>query len=566
MKAAGVGAGFMIASGYSPFSYAQNEKIHVGCIGTGGQGTFHLRDGIAGAESIEVVAIADVFLPHQKGGVMYGQCSNGGVKIPAGVHPNDLPVEDKIKIRDARRPNGYYNYKEMLEKETLDAVVIATPLTAHYQPTMDCLDLGKYVFCEKTLVKTIEDGRNIITKCHETGKFVQVGHQRRYNPKYLLAMDMAREKGLLGRITHLTAQWHRNTYWRRAWQQEYPNYALNEEEMKYIPDLEKHLNWRMYQELSGGLYTELATHQTDIANWFMHAVPKRVNAFGGIDYWRDGRDVDDNIMLSFEYEFKPGDPGFMTVDRRSELQKMAMLNRPYTVRFAYSSILMNMKRGSSELIQGDWGSVELTEQDCFFFPEPNPRAEAAARLAAAQAAQEGGDAAADENKPNTIQSGGSLQVDTKALKEGVGLLVDRELKTPDVYQFEAFAHHIKNGGVPRSNQMVGFTTAITALAAIQSRTEGRIVEIDPEWYAFNFETPSFYDWAWEDEKYPKLPGAETPPQGELPAEVGAQPDGAAPVDPAAPAAPAAPAEPVAPAAPAAPAEPAPAAPVAPEQV
>jgi predicted dehydrogenase len=364
----------------------------------------------------------------------------------------------------------------------------------------------------------------------------------------------------------LTAQWHRNTYWRRAWQQEYPNYALNEEEMKYIPDLEKHLNWRMYQELSGGLYTELATHQTDIANWFMHAVPKRVNAFGGIDYWRDGRDVDDNIMLSFEYEFKPGDPGFMTVDRRSELQKMAMLNRPYTVRFAYSSILMNMKRGSSELIQGDWGSVELTEQDCFFFPEPNPRAEAAARLAAAQAAQEGGDAAADENKPNTIQSGGSLQVDTKALKEGVGLLVDRELKTPDVYQFEAFAHHIKNGGVPRSNQMVGFTTAITALAAIQSRTEGRIVEIDPEWYAFNFETPSFYDWAWEDEKYPKLPGAETPPQGELPAEVGAQPDGAAPVDPAAPAAPAAPAEPVAPAAPAAPAEPAPAAPVAPEQV
>ena len=66
-----------------------------------------------------------------------------------------------------------------------------------------------------------------------------------------------------------------------------------------------------------------------------------------------------------------------------------------------------------------------------------------------------------------------------------------------MYQFKAFAHHIKNGGVPRNNQMVGFTTSLTSIAAIQSREEGRTVEIDPAWYTFDFEVPSFYDYEFE---------------------------------------------------------------------
>ena len=59
MKAAGATAGFMIAAGYSPFSYAQNEKVRVGCIGTGGQGTFHIRDGLTGATEIEIASASE---------------------------------------------------------------------------------------------------------------------------------------------------------------------------------------------------------------------------------------------------------------------------------------------------------------------------------------------------------------------------------------------------------------------------------------------------------------------------------------------------------------------------
>jgi len=223
-----------------------------------------------------------------------------------------------------------------------------------------------------------------------------------------------------------------------------------------------------------------------VANWFMRAIPKRVHTFAGLDYWRDGRTTDDNILLSFEYEQSPGDPGFIPIDQRSQFQKLNQINRGYKVRFVYSSILANAKRGASELIQGDKGTIELTEQKCYLFGEDYVTQSAAAISA--------------EDQAKNTASGGTRQVSNEALKEGVELLGDVTLQTPDVYQFRAFANCIKNGTVPRSNQMVGYTTAITAISAVQSKKEGKVVEIDPAWIQFDFETPSFYDYdAWDEE-------------------------------------------------------------------
>lgn len=478
MKTAGAAAGFMIAVGYNPLSYAQNEKVRVGCIGTGGQGTFHIRDGLTGTPDIVITAVCDVFLPHQREAVKYAQLSNAGIELTEGKRLTD---EEKQRASQAYKPNAYYDYHEMLDKEELDAVVIATPLHTHFQITMDCLNAGKYVFCEKTLTRTLEQGRELIKRCHELGRWVQVGHQRRYNPKYNLAMSLVYDDGMIGRITHITAQWHRNHYWRRV----LPDYELNEEEKKYIADLEKHLNWRIYSDTSDGLFTELATHQTDVANWFMRAVPARVHTFAGLDYWRDGRTTDDNILIAYEYEQNPGDPGFIPVDQRSKLQKLNQINRAYKVRFVYTSILSNAKRGASELIQGDKGTLELSENSCYLFGED-------------YVVQSDEKQTAEELAANT-SSGGTRQVSTEELKAGKELLADVPLKTPDTYQFMAFAHCIRNGCVPRNNQMVGFTTTITAIAAVQSRNEGKVVEIDPSWYTFDFETPSFYDYGPWDE-------------------------------------------------------------------
>ena len=84
MKTAGIATGVAIAAGRAPFSYAQNEKVRVGCIGTGGQGSYHIRDGLMGAKDIEIVAVCDVYAPHQRLGQQLAQLSNAGIELQPG--------------------------------------------------------------------------------------------------------------------------------------------------------------------------------------------------------------------------------------------------------------------------------------------------------------------------------------------------------------------------------------------------------------------------------------------------------------------------------------------------
>ena len=444
----------------------------MGCIGTGGYGTFHIRDGLTGTPDIVVTAVCDVYEPHQKEAVKYAQLSNSGVYI----RPDKIFTDEKRNlIMAATKPNAYYDYKEMLEKEELDAVVIATPLTTHFPITMDCLNAGKYVFCETTLVDNIADGHALIKKCHDLNRWVQVGHQRRYHPKYNTAVGLTYDNDMLGRITHITAQSHRNHYWRRILD-DYHNYhhELNDIEKIYIPDLEKHLNWRLYKETSGGLFTEYMVHQADVANWFLQKVPSKVYASASLNYWRDGRTVDDTISCIYEYDQKPNDPGFAPIDQRSKFQKLNQINRSYKVNFEYSCILTNAKKGVSELIQGDRGTFELTKhKKCRFFPE---------------------DVVVQHEPEDLLSRTCSSRTLRPANPPSCLLLDDVVFETPDVYQFRAFADCIKNGGVPRNNQMVGFTSAVTVIAAIQSRDEGRPVEIDSALYTFDFPVPCFYEY------------------------------------------------------------------------
>ncbi len=471
VKCAGAAAGFAVAAGVSPFTYAQNSKVVVGCVGVGGQGCFHLKEGLCGNADIHVAAYSDVYAAWQRMAMPRARLSNAKQYIAEG----QKPTADQIAAaRALPEPNVYYDYREMLEKERLDGVIISSPLLTHAPITLAALDAGKYVFCEATLVPTIEEGRAVVTKCHDTGKWVQVGHQRRYNPKYNLAMSLVYDRGAVGRITHVTAQQHRNSQWRRPI---FADYVLNDEEKKYITDLDKHLNWRIRADCSGGLYTELATHQTDIANWFLKAVPSRVYSSGGLDYWKDGRTTDDNIYIMYEYDIRRGDPGFIQIKSPTTLMDDSLANRSYTVRFQYSGILGTYKRDCRELIEGNLGTLDLSEEDCVVYGE---------------------EVAVESEKFSVEELSKKMALGLtryrKTSKQGIRLLADQPgLPAPDAYQFQAFAEGVRTGKPPRNNQMVGFTTAITAIAAIQSRTEGRPVTIDPAWYAFDFEVPSFYD-------------------------------------------------------------------------
>jgi predicted dehydrogenase len=90
----------------------------------------------------------------------------------------------------------------------------------------------------------------------------------------------------LGHIESIECQWNRNADWRRS---------------SPDPKWERMINWRMYREYSGGLTAELCSHQIDFCNWVAGATPEYVSGFGGIDYWKDGRETYDNVHLMMQY-------------------------------------------------------------------------------------------------------------------------------------------------------------------------------------------------------------------------------------------------------------------------
>ena len=481
LKTAGVSAGVMMAAGYSPFSYAANDKIHVAKIGCGGQGLFrHMRDGLRLTEDIDVVTVCDVYEPNLR----------RGQQTAEGMRNGEVPA--------------YYDYRELLENENVDAFVISTSQDAHYQPTMDALDAGKYVFCEKTLTYDqdiaagIQRSRDIVEKCHETGLFCQVGHQRRYNPQYLKAVWLARNERTLGRINYLRAQWHQNP--RDAWRRPVdPGYEFNEYEAQFIDDLERHMNWRHYPERSGGLMTEFTAHQVDIWNWFLGTMPSRVWGSGGTDYWRDGREVVDNVALTYEYELRGTEPGFNEIpERTSELtENFHELARPYTVRGNYSCLLANAHGGIEEYIYGDLGTFELSErgnhlEGCYLLGEPDTQDIGEAQEAEQLDQEEGVDM---EEVADAIAAGETLGLPPDAYRDPMPIRVVEE-RSPSHLQFEAFAKCIKEGGKPYNNEMVGHLTVVAVLKGLESVREETVVEIDPALYEFDFDTPDPYQYAY----------------------------------------------------------------------
>jgi predicted dehydrogenase len=477
IKAAGTAAGLAVATGYSPRTYAANERIQVGMIGTGGQGGKHIEHGIPGAPRLKLAALCDVYRPHR----------DEALKLVDTNYPEDEAAE-VVEYKG--------DYREMLDNESLDAVVISTPLDRHYAMVMECLDRGLYVFCEKTMAYTIEQCRKIVTRCHETGKFCQVGHQRRYNPIYNKALWLARHRPVIGRINHVSAQWHRNEDWRRFVD---PHYQLDATEAQFIPDLEEHVNWRLYFKYSCGLMTELGTHQTDIANWFIGAPPSAVIAYGGNDYWMDNRDVEDNVTVMYTYDVKRTCPSFFPVPVRTDDQDKRRASRPYKVRFSYSSITANAKKGAVETIHGDVGTFELSEaMGGRVFAEWGPIADKRKLAEVMTADEQARRVVTQETQPPAEAFAIGLPILIYPSEESTEV-VTVDQKAIETYQFQAFADDVVNNAMPKANQYVGLLTAITGLAAVQSLREGKQIDIDPAWYNFDFDVPDAY-------RYDYVPG------------------------------------------------------------
>ncbi len=298
------GGAVMLASSpwLSAFSETENTKKEIarlGIIGPGSRGQF-LMSFLKKNAKVEVVALCDIYQPS----------IDGALKL----YPEATVYKD---------------YRKLLEDRRVDAVLIATPLNTHFQIAMDAFDAGKHVFCEKALAMTIADCYQMYQKHRETGKVFFAGQQRLFDPRYIRAMEMV-QQGVFGDIEAIRTFWFRNNDWRRP----VPS-----------PELERHINWRLYNEYSKGLMTELACHQIQIGTWAMQNIPDKVMGHGAITHWKDGREVYDNV--SCIYVFDNG------------------------VKLNFESVISNKFYGLEEQILGNLGTVE-PEKGKYYFENVEP--------------------------------------------------------------------------------------------------------------------------------------------------------------------------------------------------
>ena len=293
------GAGVLLAASpwLSAFSEAvntSNEKCRLGVIGPGSRGRF-LMSFLVQNPKVDIVALCDIYQPS---------------------------IDEALKL--APKAKVYGDYRELLENNNIDAILVATPLSSHCKIVMDAFDAGKHVFCEKTIGFTMEECFRMYNKHRSTGKIFFTGQQRLFDPRYIKAMEMI-HAGTFGEINAIRTFWYRNGDWRR------PVPSAN---------LERQINWRLYKEYSKGLMTELACHQLQIGSWALNKLPEKVMGHGAITYWKDGREVYDNV--SCLYVFDDG------------------------VKMTFDSVISNQFYGLEEQIMGNLGTVEPEKGKYYF--------------------------------------------------------------------------------------------------------------------------------------------------------------------------------------------------------
>ncbi len=236
--------------------------------------------------------------------------------------------------------NTYIDYREMLSGEKdLDAVIIATPDFWHAEHTVACLESGLHVYCEKEMSHTLEGARRMVEAARRTGKLLQIGHQRRSNPRYLHCYEnLIKKAGILGRITAVNGQWNRAVQPDIGWPKRHVIDSATLKKYGY-ESMHQFRNWRWYKGLGGGPIVDLGSHQIDIFNWFLDARPKSVLASGGTDYYsKDTHEWYDTVLAIYEYETEQG-----------------------TVRANYQTLTTNSSEGYFENFLGDQGTLHISE-------------------------------------------------------------------------------------------------------------------------------------------------------------------------------------------------------------
>lgn len=281
IKASAIGAGVMIlpsyVAGQSKTQKSPNERLNIGLIGCGGQG-FH---GFTAFREENVIALCDVdqasFLKTMEEGHRWFDVTE---------------VRNGYELFMKKGAKWFTDYREMFVElgDKLDAVVVSVPDHMHYPIAMTALNLGKHLYCEKPLVHTVEEARNLAKAAARSGVVTQMGNQGQSNNGTITVREWL-QAGVIGPIREVHS-WTNRPIWPQG--MDAPDHS------KTIPVVPKDFRWdlwlgiakdraydpaycpftwRGWQDFGTGAMGDMACHVMNAAFWGLDLTyPERISA------------------------------------------------------------------------------------------------------------------------------------------------------------------------------------------------------------------------------------------------------------------------------------------------
>lgn len=259
---------------------AKNDHLQFALIGAGIQGQGDTKNAVQ-VPGVKLVAVAD--------------CYQGRLD-----HSKELWGSDIFTTRD---------YSEILARNDIDAVIIATPDHWHKRAAVDAMKAGKDVYCEKPMIHLYSDGPEIIEAARSTKRIIQIGSQRVSSMVYAKAKELL-ASGAIGQLNTVTARWDRNSSM-GAWNYtvpldagtdtcDWPRFLGTAPKIPF--NAEHFFQWRKWKAYGSGVAGDLFVHLFSGTHFITGSHgPTRAMATGGLRFWKDGRDVPDVMLGLFDY-------------------------------------------------------------------------------------------------------------------------------------------------------------------------------------------------------------------------------------------------------------------------
>ncbi len=329
---------------YSEKHYAFNDQINLALIGSGIQGIYDTTSALQVA-GVKLVAVCDLYT---------GRLDRA----------RELWGDDIFVTRD---------YREILNRSEVDAVIVATPDHWHKTITIDAMKAGKAVYCEKPMVQRFEEGHEIIKVQKETGGICQVGSQGMSSLGNEKAKQLY-ENGAIGEMVLLDMYNDRYSA-EGAWQYPIPPDAKPDTvdfdtflgKAPKVPfDNTRFFRWRNYQDYGTGVAGDLFVHAFSTLNFILSSNgPTRALSTGGLRFWRDGRDVPDVTMTLYDYPETKTHAAFNAAFRINFIagsgggSGFRLVGTEGMMEVSYTSV--KLVRSKLDMIPGGYSMVAYTE-------------------------------------------------------------------------------------------------------------------------------------------------------------------------------------------------------------